>query len=207
MEKMLVTQGLNELKTLDARIMRTINNANFVASAKTSEKKVKPNVTKEEFTKDAKASMDSIYDLINRREKIKSAIVESNASTMIEVCGEKYSVAKVIDMKNSIMYKKCLLVKMKEQLAKAESNVAKNNSNMETRINELINTIYGKENKTKSENFDSIVIPYREREEYSLVDPVNIKNVIEELEKFIEEFESTVDSKLQISNCITTIEF
>ena len=126
---------------------------------------------------------------------------------MIEVCGEKYSVAKVIDMKNSITYKKFLLGKMREQLAKAESNVAKNNTSMETRINELINTIYGKENKNKSENFDSIVVPYREREEYSLVDPVNIKDSIENLEKYIEEFESTVDSKLQISNCITTIEF
>ena len=207
MEKMLVTQGLNELKTLDNRIKRAIDNASFVASAKTSEKKVTPNVTKEEYVADAKSSLDSINDLIARREKIKSAIVESNANTIVEICGEKYSVAKVIDMKNSILYKKILLDKFKEEFASASMKMRKKNASMEDRINDLINTVYGKENKTKPEDVDSIVIPYREREEYSLVDPIDIEEAIKKLEDYIEEFESTVDSKLQISNCITTIEF
>lgn len=207
MEKMLVTQGLNELKTLDSRINRAIREAKFVAPAKTSEKKVNPYTTKEDFINDAKSAMDSINALIDRRERIKSAIVESNATTMVDICGETFSVAKVIDLKNSILYKKVLLRKMKDEFDKAKVTVNRKNEDMELRIDEIINTVYGKENKNKSENFDSIVTPYREREEYSLVDPVNIEKVIEELEKYIEEFESTVDSKLQVSNCITTIEF
>ena len=37
MEKMLVTQALNEIKLLDGRISRAINTGNFVAAAKLSE--------------------------------------------------------------------------------------------------------------------------------------------------------------------------
>ena len=43
--------------------------------------------------------------------------------------------------------------------------------------------------------------------EYSLVDPLKIEEVIEKLDNEISGFKSNVDSVLQISNCITSIEF
>ena len=49
MEKILVTQALNELKTLDSRIMRAINSATFVTSAKICEKNVTSNMSKTEI--------------------------------------------------------------------------------------------------------------------------------------------------------------
>lgn len=57
MEKMLVTQALNEIKLLDGRISRAIDTGNFVAAAKLSESKVTSTITKDDFTKNAKASM------------------------------------------------------------------------------------------------------------------------------------------------------
>lgn len=209
MERMLVTQGLNELKTLDARIYRGISAASFVATAKTSEKKVTPNLTKEEFNVKAKADFQSVNDLILRREKIKAAVVDSNAKTEVEICGEKYTVAKVIDMKNSIAYKKSLLDKMKTQFLGAESMMNKNNALMEQKIDQLVTAAYSKESKTtiKPEEYSSIADPYRASNEFSLVDPLNIRDEIEKLQKHIEEFEANVDSVLQISNCVTYIEF
>lgn len=209
MERMLVTQALNELKTLDARIYRTISASSFVATAKTSEKKVTPNLTKDEFNIRAKADFQSANDLISRREKIKAAVVDSNAKTEVEICGEKYTVAKVIDMKNSIEYKKKLLDKMKTQLLGAESMMNKNNTLMEQKIDQLVTAAYSKESKTtiKPEEYSSIADPYRASNEFSLVDPLNIREEIESLQKYIEEFEANVDSVLQISNCVTYIEF
>lgn len=208
MERMLVTHGLNELKTLDARIYRGISEASFVATAKTSEKKVTPNLTKEEFNVKAKADFQSVNDLILRREKIKAAVVDSNAKTEVEICGEKYTVAKVIDMKNSIAYKKSLLDKMKTQFLGAESMMNKNNALMEQKIDQLVTAAYSKESKTtiKPEEYSSIADPYRAGNEFSLVDPLNIRDEIENLQKHIEEFEANVDSVLQISNCVTYIE-
>lgn len=209
MEKMLVTQALNELKTLDSRISRAIRDASFVGAAKTSEKKVTPACTKEEFIEKAKAAFDSVNALIDRREKIKAAIVESNAKTFVEVCGDTYSVAKLIDMKNSISYKKKLLAKMVEQVREAEIVMNRQNVAMEQKIDQLVTTAFGKESKTsiKEDDYNSIAKPYRESNEFSLVDPIGIKDKIKELEDFIEEFEATVDAKLQVSNCVTFIEF
>ena len=209
MEKMLVTQGLNELKTLDARITRAIRDAAFVSAAKTSEKKVTPSCTKDEFITAAVSSFDSVNALIERREKIKAAIVESNAKTLVEVCGSSYSVAKLIDMKNSISYKKKLLAKLVEQLRDAEMTMNRQNATMEQKIDQLVTTAFGKESKTsiKEDDYNSIAKPYRESNEYSLVDPIEVRKKIKELEDFIEEFEATVDAKLQVSNCVTFIEF
>lgn len=209
MEKMLVTQALNELKTLDSRIDRAIENALLVVAAKTSDKKVKPGCTKEKFEKEAKAYYQSISDLIKRREVIKSAVVESNAKTMVDICGNTYSVAKVIDMKNSIKYYEELLTEMECQFESAEALMNKNNNNMEQKIDNLIATAYGKESKVniKSDEYESIAVPYRKSNEYSLVDPIDIKSEIDKLRNYIDEFKSNVDSVLQISNCVTFIEF
>ena len=209
MEKMLVTQALNEMKTLDARISRAIRNAAFIASAKTSDNKVSIGTTKENFIKEAKASYDSIEDLIKRRETIKSAVIESNAKTMIDICGEMISVAKAIDMKDSIVYKKQLLTQMVTQRDKAKSNMISQNITMESKIDQLVSTAFGKESKQniKPEDYDSIAVPYRTSNEYSLVNPLDLDKKIEELERYIEDFESNIDSKLQVSNCVTYIEF
>ena len=209
MEKMLVTQALNELKTLDARIRRATMNGVFVAAAKTSEKKITPNVTKEDFIRDAQSALDSVKALIARREKIKAAVIASNAKTFIEICGEVHTVADVIDMKNSVGYWRTLLATFKSQFERAKADMNRANASMEAKIDQLIETTFGKESKTsvKPEDYAAIATPYRSNNEVSLVDPIGIADEIKKLEDFIEEFTSTVDSKLQISNCVTFIEF
>lgn len=208
MEKMLVTQGLNELKTLEARIDRAIGNASFVAAAKTCEKNVNPALSKEKFTEDAKASYQSVTDLMARRARIKAAVVDSNARTKVEICGEEMTVAKAIDLKKSIESRKELLRVMKNQRDAALSLMNRKNAEMEGRIDSLVATAFGKESKTKinEEDYDSISVPYRKSNEYSLVDPLGIEAMIRKEEEYIEEFESTVDQKLQVSNCVTFIE-
>ena len=139
-KEMLVTEGLNELKTLDARIERAISDAKFIVDAKDSDKKVTPAQSKEDFKKKAQGSYDSIMDLIRRRETIKAAIVASNAVTEVEICGEKMTVAKAIETKTSIAYKKNLLYTMKRQLADAILSMNKKNAALEDKITKLVET-------------------------------------------------------------------
>ena len=47
----------------------------------------------------------------------------------------------------------------------------------------------------------------RQNGEYSLVDPLRVQDIIEKLGDEISGFKSNVDAVLQISNCITYIEF
>ena len=209
MEKMLVTVALNELKLLDSRIIKEIDRGNFISSAKKSSPKVSPAMSKEEFIEEAKSKFNSVKDLIERRAKIKAAIVDSNAKTEVEIDGVKMTRADAIERKSSINYEKLMLNELKDQLNIHTAKVNSSNYEVDNKIDSLVQAAYGKEGKNniKQEDYDAIAKPYREANEWDIVDPLNLKDVIEEIKKRIDGFESNIDSTLQISNCTTYIEF
>ena len=209
MQKMLVTVALNELKLLDSRIIKEIDRGSFISSAKKSSPKVSPAMSKEEFIEEAKSKFNSVKDLIERRAKIKAAIVDSNAKTEVEIDGVKMTRADAIERKSSINYEKLMLNELKDQLNIHTAKVNSSNYEVDNKIDSLVQAAYGKEGKNniKQEDYDAIAKPYREANEWDIVDPLNLKDVIEEMEKRIDGFESNVDSALQISNCTTYIEF
>lgn len=206
--KMLVTEGLNQLKLLDSRIRNGIAKANFICASKLSDKNARPGVSKEDFINDAKADYQSINDLIAEREKIKAAIIESNAVTEIEIAGEKMTVAKAIDRKESILYLTDLLCHMKNQYDTSIATVNSKNVDMEKTIDSMLAQAYGRDQKEKvDENtYNAIAAPIKLNRETGLVDPLNLKDEIDKLEAYVEDFLSNIDAKLQISNCITFIE-
>lgn len=209
MERMLVTQALNELKLLNGRIERAIEAGSYVAAAKICEKKVSSGITKDAFCGSAKASLQSVHDLMERRKKIKSAVVESNANTIVTVNNVEMTRADAIERKKSIEYEKMLLATLRTQLSRANSVVTTKNASMEVEIVKLAEAALGKDTKQKvdPDGYASIANPYRTSNEYGLVDPLNIAELISKLEEDIEGFLSEVDSALQISNCTTYIEF
>lgn len=208
MEQMLVTKGLNELKLLDSRIMRKINEAEFISAAKLSAMNVNGKVTKEEFKKTAKADYMSITDLIGRRDKIKAAIIKSNAITMVEIAGKKMTVAEAIDKKSSIAYERALVQRLSEQYSAAVNKINHENSKVDESVEMLLMTAYGKEGKEKitEASHKAIADPYRAANEYGLVDALETEKLIKSMTDEIEAFESEVDTCLQISNSITMIE-
>ena len=208
MEKMLVTQALNELKVIGNRISKTIDQSEFVIASKISEKNAKAGLTKDDFNKKAISDYDKIMSLINRRELLKAAVIKSNAETEVEIAGEKMTVAKAIDTKESILSKKNLLNVMKDEYERALYTANDKNNKLEDKINSMILAAVGKDGKDKIDPnmYDAISKPIKEADEVGLVDPLDIKKKIDELEKYIEDFEAEVDSKLQVSNCITFIE-
>ena len=207
-EKMTVTQGLNELKILDSRINRAIAEAKFVTSAKICDKNVTSSMSKEDFEIKAKASLQSCDDLIERRKKIKSAIVTSNAVTKVNIAGKEMTVAEAIERKVSIEYEKNLLNQMRIQYTSSALIVDKRNTEMEASIEKLVNTAFGKESKVniKEDDYSSIADPYRKSNEYGLVDPINIQDEIMKRSEELDSYLTSVDTSLQISNCTTIIE-
>ena len=135
---MLVTQALNELKTLDGRINKAITDGIFVAGAKASDKNILPGMSKEDFNGEAVASKQSADDLIKWREKVKAAVVASNAITFVPDLN--MTVAKAIETKASIKYKKALLNRMKSQYQRALAEVNQNNARVEQAVKDLVNT-------------------------------------------------------------------
>ena len=94
MEKMIVTRALDERDLLIKKINDAIDRASFVTVKKTSDDIViggKKSV--QEFDDEARADLQSIRDLISRYNRLDAAILLANATTDIEVAGERQSIS------------------------------------------------------------------------------------------------------------------
>lgn len=207
-ETMTVTRGLAELKLLNDRINSKIGGSLLVLPNKKSNKKINGTYTIEEFSQNAKGQYQSIKDLIERRKKIKSAIVDSNSKTIVNVAGKEMTVAEAIERKESIQFEKDLLSHMTSQYNRSVSKMNTENEKVQLKLDELLNTSLGKEGKQKASEDEINIIsrPYLDQNELVLVNPLEIHKEIEKLKEEIEQFEMEIDFTLSESNTITKIE-
>lgn len=207
MRKISITEALNELKLYDSKIRKAIGNAVFCGAAKKSSDKVGV-VKKENFDERAKASYQSITDLIANRNTLKSAIVKSNAVTEVTIADKVMTVAEAIERKNSIEYDGTLLDEMKCQYAKSITTVDKENKKVDAQIDKLLETFTGRDSDKKpdKDTLSAISDPYKEKNEFEFIDPLDIYSKIQALGMDIDGFKSNVDSVLSVSNATTFIE-
>lgn len=207
MRKISITEALNELKLYDSKIRKAINNATFCGAAKKSSDKVGV-IKKENFDERAKASYQSVTDLIANRNALKSAIVKSNAETMITVDGKSMTRAEGIERKNSIEYEEELLNEMKVQYASAIATVGKENKKVDNKVDELLATLVGKDStkQLSKEDQEAVEKPYRSKNEFEFIDPIGIFDRLTSLEADIDGFKSNIDSQLVLSNATSFIE-
>lgn len=206
--KMSIHRALGELKTLEKRINKEISNGNFIGFKMGSSNKdynTKENV--EDFNKMVKESLQSINDLIKRRKTIKELIVQSNANTIVEIANNKITVASAIERKDSIIFEQNLLEKMKCQYNNALVNVNKLNEKMENSLNDKIEALISSDKSLKnSDMVISLSKTYRDENEWSLIDDIKLKEIIDKMENDIISFINEVDVVLSESNATTFIE-
>lgn len=159
----------------------------------------------EEVHKEIKASYQSAKDLIARRNALKSAIVVSNATTVVNVAGVTMTVAEAIERKTSIQYDKNLLTSYKNQLAAVNNNVDRYNATIEQRAEDMTKAFTGGD-KTKASEAQTFYDNFVENNKATLIDPLKLKKVIDELSEAIDTFEANVDLALSTSNAITVLE-
>lgn len=201
--EIIVTRGLAELKLLDSRINKKIFGNQFVSAYKKSSGKIDGAVAFQDFEKNVQSNFASIIDLIERRKKIKEAIVKSNANTIVEINNKKMTVASAIERKESIQYEKNLLEEFQTQFSQAKSQMNKYNDEMYEKLDELLMVSFGKDGKQKVD--ESEIKSYIEQNEWVLADPLKIEGKIKQLEEDIDGFLREVDYVLSISNATTFI--
>lgn len=196
---------LAELKTLEKRISKDINKIRLIDYKKnSSEKSYETKLTEKDFKEQAKASLDSIMKLISNRNKIKNAIVLSNATTTVKIDNKEYTVAEAIQRKESITYDKMLLESLKEQYKESNRIVNINNQKAEEKAEQQVAAILGSD--TKAEEKILTMKNIIENNSWTLLDPIKILEVIVDLENTIDSFETEVDHNLSVSNATTVIE-
>lgn len=203
-ESISITRALAELKLVEKRITTKIDTGCFLSAVS---KKNRHLVNQDTFTATAKADYQSIVDLINRRNKIKSAIISSNSSTMVKINGETLSVADVIERRNSLHLTKRFLDKLKVNREQTMRNVELNNQAVEPELQKLLEIHFGKNSNTKVNNDDieNISKTFRENNRTSFVDPIGVDGKIKELEERVDNFDREANFLLSESNATTNI--
>lgn len=207
MKKISIIEALNELKLYDSKINKAIQNGKFIGSAKISSDRIGVQ-SKTEFKDLATANYQSVNDLISNRNKLKAAIVQSNAVTNVVINGNTMTVAEAIERKTNIEYEQNLLNVLKQQYYMASETVLRENKKVDEQVTKLLETLIGKDSdkKINKDDQEAIEKPYREKNEFELVDSIGLLKEIEKLESSIDGFNSNVNTALTLSNAITTIE-
>ena len=206
-EKMTVHEALCELKTLDARITKSISESTLVFSNKHSNTKVS-GIALGEYCNEIKSKYQSTNDLIARRNAIKRAVTMSNATTKVAVNGEEFTVAEAIDMKNhGIPLLNMLLKKLDADNKKARQEADRNNGDyLEARADEYVKSLYGNvDMKGASDEIKKVRADFITAQTTEVVDPLNVVSEMEKLREYIDGFSVKVDSALSVSNALTEI--
>jgi len=207
MEKMTIHRALSELKLIDAKIEKQINEV-LPSGILQKGKLVNGYIQETEFEKAAKSKYDSVNDLINRKNKIKSAIVAANGVTQVKVAEKQMTIADAINFKAVIKFKKKLIETLRQRHKQAVGELNKHNEAVNQNVQRILEATFGKENvKVGKEDVEAVRKPYLEANEFHLFDPLKVDETVEKLEKEVSEFEAEVDAVLSEINAITIIEF
>ena len=190
-QKMTLHRVLSELKTLDKRINNGVAKLDVIGIKK-GDKFLKP-VSEDEFTSNAKADVESLEALIQRRYDLKRALILANATHTVIVNGMVMTIAEAIDYKAVISYKELEYKRLnrlyQEYLAKFENESRTN----EEKLNNLILSATGKDSS-------------KETNAIKAVDPINLKQKLETLRNEIDGFMTEVDAVLSEANATVTVE-
>ena len=206
MTTMTVTDALAELTLLEKRIdsaRAALDNNALIAVVEVG--KVPTGYkSRQEHASQARAALQRVDALISRRRTIKRSVVFSNASTMVTIAGEEMTVAEAIEMKNFIDYYEGVLNTMQSAYSRARKDYDIAKARVKDRLDKLAIEVLGK--NASAEKYQSLADSFLAREGVELLDPIDIAAKIEDRQTFVEEFNSTVDRVLSISNARTTVE-
>ncbi len=214
MEKMIVTQALDERDLLEKRIRDSIEKSSFVDLKKSNDEKTfgtKQSV--EEFEQGVKSSMQSIKDLIARYNRLDAAILLANATTNIEVAGMTMTRAAAINLRKSLVggrvtnFEQLLIRKLKNDLSDAKVNIARSQEVADRQREAMTNSLASSEKKNLNEDSLRSISAYCDNLVFNLVDPIQIEDTIFELNQKQEELVSGLESAIKISNATTYVEF
>lgn len=204
MEKMSIHRALAEIKTYNKRISSAIEQT-FIVANKKSNTKIK-GMTIEEYKSKIQSNIDTIKALIENRKILKAAVTMSNAKTIVDIAGKSYTVAEAIDRKNMISTDRYFVDSMKRQYLRENNIVEEENKKLPDLLEKYLQSILGEKDKRTVEDIELHTKAFYSRNEYELIDPMNIKNYIDKYEKELDEFETNVDYILSESNATTFIE-
>lgn len=210
MTQISITRALTEVKHLSDRINRAAAEP-FVGLAKGRDnRKVcvnSPSSSIAEVTAQLTSNLQAVTDMVNRREKLKRLIINSNANTTVVINGDSMSVAEAIEKKASVDFKKTLLAQLRAQYTNAARRVETENVKLMQEVDNAVQQAYGNDKgKVEADQYDAVAKPRMDHSQFSMIDPNKAEQLIKALDDEITGFLQEVDFVLSESNARTSIE-
>ena len=200
--KMTIHRALGEIKLYDKKIVDLLDK-DFVLASKKRLAKIH-GVDVEKYKEEMKANLQSLRALMRNRQTLKSAIAKSNETTEVTIGGETMTVLDAIERKNFMNMRMSVVNTLKAQFNRADREVRMYEDNLQANLENYI------KNTTKELNnkdlIESLTESYKSLNEVVMIDPSNLRLVIEEMTKENDQFNTEVDYVLSESNSNTTIE-
>lgn len=218
MEKMLMTQALDERDLLVKKINDKINGLRITDTLKRNvETTADLGLSKDDFGKNASAAFQQIEDLISRYERLDAAIVASNAEQKIETKLGTYTVAGAIALRQRLkgsgiyadqgMFEQKLINIMESSYQVSVKRAEAMNRLMQQQADNMRLAILGKDTPVKETRQLEVVDEYVKENTVDVIDPLHVQNKVSSLKEKLAELLSDIDTKLKVSNATTTIEF
>ena len=219
LEKMLVTQALDERDLLVKKITDKIRKAKLVDTKKRNEKRIAgERVTVDEFGRSAQSAWQQIMDLIDRYQRIDSAVVASNAATWIETSYGRFTVAGAISLRNRLRAKGLIYTKgtdfegLLQSVLESQFNAGiqladERNKALEKQAEAMRLSILGKDGKTRDDKPLEVVEAYVRENTTELVDPLGAEKRMADMKEKKEKLISELETQIKVSNATTVIEF
>lgn len=204
MAQISITRALAEVKSLNDRIEKATRQGVFATV--TVGGKTTNGQDLQAATNILKSNLQSVQDLIARRQAVKAAIIRSNATTTVVVSGKTMTVAEAIERKGSIDKERTLQTILQTQLGQVRTVTERNNTAMQGRIDTMIQAAVGKDRKATEEELEAISKPYTASNITAPLDPNGLEAVITQMEADINGFLFEVDFALSEANAKTLIE-
>ena len=208
--KMSLQRALDKLNLTEKKIAQAIHELmhkpDQLVAVVIGNKTVNGYKDNEEFETLAKARFQSVNDLIQYRDRLKQAIIQANANTEIMVAGEKMSIAAAIDRRNAIQYRRELLEALRRSYQHAITRFEREDEKFREKLDKHLETLYGKEGKAKAEENKEALKPFMDLNQPHFIDPLNLKEEIDKLQAYIDDFDSEIKFALSEANVRTEIE-
>lgn len=216
MEKLLVTQALDERDLLRKKIADKISKATFVDVVKNNEDTgIYSKLSREEFKKKAEADYQQIQDMISRYERICVAIVDSNANTTIKTSYGDYTIAGAIALRDklrangsTVSADDLLMRYMENKYNDYVRDADQKNRSLAASAENMRLSILGKDSKGKQDDKPlEVVNAYVWENTVVLLDPLDIKAKVEAIRDRHDTLLRELDTQIKVSNATTYIEF
>lgn len=203
--KLSLHRVLSELKMLDRRITDAIGDVNPQA-VMVGNKLKNISLSVEEFETQAKSSLQKVRDLIDRRYKLKCALIKANAETKVTISGKEMTIADAIDYKTVIEYKEQLLRHLRNKFTNVTNMYNSEVEKMETKLDETVKAATNKSDKPDKDLIAALTESYRKANDVKVIDPTHLSEIITTLSKEVDDFKAEVDAVLAEANATTFVE-